>query len=471
MSALTKLKTKHAAIVAKMQTIIDKAGDELTAEQETAFAALEADADAIEKQIVRAKKLGDRIGISKDNGSDPGDEDDADDDDDADEALPTRKDAKRARDVKKTISKITERVRAKVTENMDISQKMGLVLWGMYQAKCAPEISVADHIEGKGYQVIGDMLRETRSKALNTGTLTAGAELIPEVMSAEFIQFIRPMSSIMRANPTTIPLDNGNLRITGGDQGATASYRAEGTDVAYTEATFKEKTLSAKNLSAITSTTKELLQRSPMAVAAIIQNDLAAAWVQTQDLAALRGDGTGNTPIGLRNRMLLANRITVPIGKTPSYMVLDQYALYAIELVEGSDIPTIRLAWFMPSRVRNYLRQLRGVNGEKIYPEMDTANPTWHGYPVFVSNQIPRNMGVGTNETEIYLCDMGHFWYGESSNMEMSISDEAAFVVAGNLISAWSRNLVAVKVNGSHDFQLRFDKAAVCLQGVQWGAP
>ena len=273
------------------------------------------------------------------------------------------------------------------------------------------------------------------------------------------------------AGPTIIPLSNGNLTFSGGDVGATASYRAEGADAAYTEATTKEKTLSAKNLSAVTSATKELLRRSPLAVASIVQNDLAAAFVQAMDLAALRGDGSSNTPVGLKNMMASGNKIAAAAGKTPTFTVIDMYASQMIESIEGQNVPVINPCWIMATRVANYLRTLRGVNGEKIYPLMDGSSPVFWGYPVFLSNQVPRNLGGGTNESEIYLTDMAHFWMGDAGNMEMSISDEAAFVQGGNLVSAWSRNLVAIKINGSHDFKLRYDNSAAMLTGVQWGAP
>lgn len=474
---LTGLKKKHAALVASMEAILDKALDsagvvrDLTADENTAFEKLEAEANGIEKSIVREKSMLARVGVSKDTGN----EDDPEGDDQDEPALPTRKAAARARDTRASIERVAGRqkgntVAAQAKEPGSVFEKMGVILWAAYAHKAAPEISTADHIERKGYGQIADSMRETREKALNSGTLTAGSELIPLEFSTEFIEFIRPKTSIMRAGPTIIPLDAGNLRISGGDVGATASYRTEGSDAPYTQATFKEKTLAAKILTAVTSITKELLQRSPLAVAAIVQNDIAAAWIHAQDLAALRGDGTGNTPVGLKNLMSPGNVINVAPGLAPSYQIIDLYALQLIENIEGADIPTMNPVWFMATRIVNYLRTLRGVNGEKIYPEMDGANPTFHGYPVFKTNQIPKNLGLTTDMTEIYLCDMGHFWYGDAGSMEISLSDEASFVQGGTLISAWSRNLIAVKVNGSHDFALRFDKAAGMLANVQWGA-
>lgn len=450
---------KNSATIAKMSDMLTKAVDadgnprDLTAAEDTAFKALEIEADAGEIEAKRLKSMVDR------EAANVGDDDD-------DEPAPARN-----KDVRGTIKKaVGNIVPAAPRNDLKIEQKMGVLLWGAYRHKCAPEMSTADHIEQAGHADIADLSRAARHKALQSNTLTAGAEMIPQEFATEFIDFIRPMTSILRAGPTMIPLTHGNLTISGGNVGASASYRAEGADIGYTEATFKEKKLSAKNLSSVTSVSKELLSRSPLAVASIVQNDLASAWVQAMDLAALRGDGTLNSPVGLRNLMAPGNKITVALGKSPTVDVLDGYAMRAIELIEGQDVPTVRLVWFMATRVINYLRTLRGDNGEKIYPEMDTTNPSWHGLPVIKSNQIPRNLGVTTDQSEIYLADMAHYWLGDAGDMEMSISDEASFIQAGNMVSAWSRNLVAVKLNGAHDFALRYDNSAVMFEGVQWGA-
>jgi HK97 family phage major capsid protein len=372
-------------------------------------------------------------------------------------------------DVKGTITGIVPNFALTTrVKDLTISEKISIFMHAMYMGK-ALNTSTDKVLDDLGFAQFGDATRAARAKALSSNTLTAGSELIPQMFAAEFIPFLYNRSWFLKSNPNRIDLTQGNLTVPGGGIGASASWRTEGSDVAYTQATFIQKTLGLKNLAAVTAINRELLSRSPIAVASIVQTDLSTAYAMAIDIAALRGDGTGNTPVGIRNLVNAANIFVAPAGVSPAVATIDALAALMIGALENSNIPIIAPAWVMNNVTCLFLATLRGANGEKIYPGMESENPTFWGYPVHKTNQVPKNLGAGTDESEIYLTDMGHFWFGDGEAITMEMSTEASYVQAGVLQSAFSKNQVAIKISGSHGMMVRFDKAFAVATNVRWG--
>lgn len=357
---------------------------------------------------------------------------------------------------------------ARSGDKPDCAIIMAVTACGLARAKALGG-SVYDQMDALGFGTIAGQMYDAKIKALNTGTLGSGAEVMPETFSNDFIAFLRPASAILKAGPTRIDLSSGNLRISGGNAGAAASYRAEGSDVAYTEPTFREVTLTARNLAAITAVNNELLQRSPLAVAEILRTEMVAAFAQAMDYAGLRGDGTANAPMGIKSLVDPANVFVAPVpGVGVTIAQVDALAVTMIQRQRAANIPVLRPTWLMSSRTQLALARMRNSDGTKAFPSMDSENPRFWGYPVVVSNLIPDNLGVGTDESELYLQDMGHFWMGETEGMQVQLSEEASYVQSGTLISAFSRNQSVIRVVGAHDFQLRYNKTGVVATGLEW---
>jgi HK97 family phage major capsid protein len=67
----------------------------------------------------------------------------------------------------------------------------------------------------------------------------------------------------------------------------------------------------------------------------------------------------------------------------------------------------------MVPRSKNHLITFRDSNGNLIYPEMRNERPTIHQHPVFMTNNIPTNLGAGSDETELYPVDASEVVLGE----------------------------------------------------------
>lgn len=381
-----------------------------------------------------------------------------------------------ARDTTGVIAQVVdaskEPVRAKVMQTLTVTQKFAVFLKGVVLKHYEPEHNIITHIKNMGFEALADEWESnlrSNNKTLSTLSSAAGGYAIPTVLSSDFIDWLYPQSIFLAGNPMRVDLSAGNLNITGGNASATASYRAENANIAYSDATFRQVALAAKNLAAITAMTNELIRRSPMAIDTFVQGDLRRAFINTMDLALQRGDGSSNTPTGIRNATTGTYRPAAVNDIAPDAESIDSELKRMLILLYNSNMPQERPTWQMAPRTHLYFESLRNTDGSKAFPEMSLQNPRLKGLPVLVSTQIPINLGTGTDESEISLTNFGHVLFGDTQEMTLDVSREATYDVSGTLNSAFSKNQTVVRLVGSHDVDLRYDPACITLTGVRWG--
>jgi HK97 family phage major capsid protein len=162
-----------------------------------------------------------------------------------------------------------------------------------------------------------------------------------------------------------------------------------------------------------------------------------------------------------------SENVTASNGTTATNIESDFKDL--LQALEGNDVPMVRPGWIMPPRSKNHLITLRDSNGNLIYPEIRNANPTIHTHPVFITNNIPQNLGAG-NETELYLVDASEVIFGEVAGLEIAVSPDASYTVSGNTFSAFQGDQTLMRATLRHDIALKHDVAVAVKIGVTWGA-
>ena len=407
---------------------LEAAGEELTAEQVAAFATHQADFERLTAQITRmetaermaaqtAKPLGNK-------GSGYGYE-----------VLPKEPAAKGA--------KVARMIKA-----------IGAVGGGGREA--------AHYAE----QVLGDA---DVAMALNTGTASAGGVLVPQHFMGEIIELLRPASVVRSMQPTLLPMPNGNLTIPKMAGGATSAYIGENTDIPATEQQFGDLQLSAKNLATLVPVSNQLLNYAGItpAIESVITGDMVSSMAAREDLAFLRGNGSGNTPKGLRSIAPTAHVLIASDGATVQKVQTDLSKLEL--LLMNAHVRMIRPGFIMSPRTYLFLLDLVDGNGNKVFPEMGAGQ--LRGKPVKYTTQIPSNLGSGT-ESEIYLVDFADAVIGDAEQTTIAISTEAAYIdpSSGALVSAFSRNQTLIRVIAAHDFGMRHDESVAVLTAVKWGA-
>lgn len=302
----------------------------------------------------------------------------------------------------------------------------------------------------------------------NMGTGAAGGFLVPEDVSSEIIELLRPASVIMRGGPRVVPLPNGNLTMNRQVTGANFSYVGEQQDIPATGMTLGQVKLSAKKLTGLIPISNDLLRSASVAADRLVRDDIVAGSAVAMDTAFLRSTGGDFTPLGLRHQLTgtafaATNILAVTAGNTLASITGD---LGRMELaLLNQNIALEGAAWIMAPRTMMRLMNIRDGNGNFAFPEMQ--NGQLRGKPVLVTTTIPINLG--TAESELYLVAFPHVLVGEHSGLEIATSTEAAYRDAsGNLQAAFSRDETIMRAIQHHDIGLRHLPAVAILTGVNW---
>lgn len=157
----------------------------------------------------------------------------------------------------------------------------------------------ASFLDGEGHSGI--------SAALSGATETAGGVTVPRAMATEMIELLRSRVVVRAAGARTFPMPAGQIRHAKQTASATASYAAENAQIAASEPEFGKIDQSFKKLTGLVPVGNSLLRHSGIAMAQTVRDDLLKVMARREDLAFIRGDGSANSPTGIRNWLLAAN--------------------------------------------------------------------------------------------------------------------------------------------------------------------
>jgi HK97 family phage major capsid protein len=305
----------------------------------------------------------------------------------------------------------------------------------------------------------------------NMGSGAAGGFLVPEDVSTEIIELLRPASVVMGMGVRRIPLPNGNLTTNRRASGALFGYIGEQADIPATGMTFGQMKLSLRKLSGLVPISNDLLRSASAAVDILVRDDMVEGAASATDLNFLRSVGTENAPVGLRHQLTgtsfaALNILTMTATPDLQKVTAD---LGRLELaLQNQNIDPTGAHWVTSPRVAMYLRNFRDGNGNLAFPEVQ--NGQLRGKPLHVTNHIPANLGGGT-ESEIALIHPSHVIVGEGAVISLAVSTEAAYKDAsGTMQAAFSRDETVMRLILQHDIALRHLPAVAWLTGVTWGA-
>ncbi len=315
------------------------------------------------------------------------------------------------------------------------------------------------------------------SMALNSSNSTGGAILVPANLARTVIERLVPNCVVRAMGAVSLPLNNGNLKLGGIASGAVAGYIGREDDAPVSQQTFRGVQLTAKKLAALVPISNDLIRfaGTDQRVDSLIVEDTAISMATAEDSAFIRGDGTGNTPIGLRNWLPVGNVLTA----TNVLLLTGQALIQAIMADAGRAILALRRAnvrltkpgWLMHPDTVQFLADLLTTTGAKVFPEI--VDGMFRGYPVGVTTQIPTNLtvagsGASGNGSELYFVDFAQMIIGESLGLQVAISTEATYTVGGVSVSAFQRDETLIRMIAENDFGPRHPEAIAMLNGVTW---
>lgn len=299
--------------------------------------------------------------------------------------------------------------------------------------------------------------------ALSGASESAGGVTIPRAQGSEIIQLLKPRVAVRASGARTVPMPAGELRNARQNGGATAGYVGENAPAVETEPTFDKVDQSFKKLTALVPIGNSLLRHASPALAMLVRDDLRDAMALKEDIAFLRFDGTGGVPKGLKS---WAGHWLATAGNTAEQA--EAVVRGVVSRVEDSNVPMAAPGWVMRASAKNFLAALRDPNGNLVFPSID-ARGELKGFPIKVTSQIPDNLGVGGDETEIYFADFSEVMIGDAMAITIASSTEAAFVnAAGDTISAFQNDLTLMRAVSEHDLAPAHDVAVGGFNAAGW---
>jgi HK97 family phage major capsid protein len=335
--------------------------------------------------------------------------------------------------------------------------EFGFMVHALANHKCDKE-RAAKSLEEAGHSGI--------SAALSGATDGAGGVTIPRAQADEVIELLRPRVTVMASGARTIDMPAGEVRNARQATSASAGYGAENFAATESEQTFDKVDQNFKTLRSLVPVGNALLRHSSAAIAQLVRDDMIDVMGLRKDLAFLRGDGSSNTPTGLGGWVLAGHTQTAVANGAA---VVEAALRRMVSKVQDADVAMIAPGWIMRASTRNFLAGLREpMHGSYLFPSIDQNN-TLLGYPIQTTSQLPDNLGVGGDETEVFFSDFNDMLVGDSMTLMLAASQEAAYVdTNGDTISAYQRDLTLMRAIEEHDFAPRHDEAISLLSGVDW---
>ena len=305
-------------------------------------------------------------------------------------------------------------------------------------------------------QIVANMEQQTNTK---------GGYLVDTDYSRDFIQLLRPRVVIRRLGARSVPMPDGNLTMRKQTAGTQAGYVGERVPAPTTDMQVGQLTMTAKKLMALVPITNQLIRRASWGVDQLVRDDLLASAAVKEDQQFLRGAGSATSPTGIR--YLIAAGNVLPMTANPSLLTVSSDLARLTLAVKNANVPMTNCGWVMSPRVREYLANLRDGNGNIVYPSIE-ANGTLKGYPIAETTSVPDNLGAGVNESELYFGDWSQFLIGDTYQITLAASDQAAYDDNGTIRAAFSNDETVIRLIEEHDTQIRYDRAASVLTGVTW---
>lgn len=274
------------------------------------------------------------------------------------------------------------------------------------------------------YGSFGQMLR-----ALTT---TGTSAIVPTLWAGDFIDRVRNKAQVIAAGASVIPMDAKTINIGRLTGDPAVAFRAEGSQIATTDPTFDNVTLTAKSLDGFVKVTREWMQDTENGDEIVI-NALADSLALQIDLAALYGGTTTG-----------AGSINLPTPPNPRGVLATLQAVLAGNVLGGATNGTALTSGAVYNEIIDTIFKVRTANEEpnailwspKLAQQFAKAYDTT-GQPIrmpsaveelqrFVTSQVPSyTQGTMTNvATDAFVGDWDKLLIGERLQLEVEINTQ-----------------------------------------------
>ncbi len=279
-------------------------------------------------------------------------------------------------------------------------------------------------------------------RAGSAGVGSAGGFLVPSELSQHVVDLARAKARTMQAGALSIPMEHGNLSIATVNSDPTPQWKSENSPFASDQGSYGLINMVVRTLGVIVPLSLELVL-SANNIDEVVTTQLSQRLGLVLDQAAISGDGTVNTPIGILNRMPSTNVFSAggPLASASAYSFWNQ----AISAVLGANAELSDLSILHNSSVEGALDGLQDTLNQPL-----RATPNYQSIKsrggVMVANGI---VNSGTPATTYSVVgDFHQLVYGMQQNLALEISREGSYVDStGALQNAFANGQILVKAS------------------------
>jgi HK97 family phage major capsid protein len=261
---------------------------------------------------------------------------------------------------------------------------------------------------------------------------TTGAGLVGiEHLAGSFIDLLTPRVAVMSMGATVINANGPDLSIPRQNSAAGVAWVDEAAGLGESSPGFDAISLSPKTARARADMTRRMLLQAEPAVEGLVAAELVRAVAQAIDSAALNGPG-GVAPIGILQMSGVGS-----VGYDPTSGQTERQTFLALQdAVASTDAPMSAPGVIMSSSMRSRLMGLSVDPGSGVFVATETNDPDAvriAGIRAVVSNNVPRNLGVGTNEHAIFFADWSELIVALWSSVDV-MPDQVTLGDSGGLV-------------------------------------
>ena len=300
-------------------------------------------------------------------------------------------------------------------------------------------------------------------RALGVTTGEGGGFLVPEEFMAEVVRK-QVKSAVIRPNARVFS-GVGKKGILPRETG-TVTMSWENENVAGTESTnpkFGQVSWNLNKLKGLTKISNELLGGAGIDVVDLLASMFAEQGALEEDKQFMTGDGSAK-PLGIRN--------TTGVGSTTQTGANLAYADFVKAKHALKSQYRANATWLLHNDILALAAKIIDLQGRPIFLDLSSlggqgTNQTIPaqtigfllGMPVVEQNDIPVNLGGGSNESEIWLADLNYYGIFDQGTMEVTSTTEG--------FGTFESDQIAVKMLQFVDGKILQPEAFLKLTGVK----
>ncbi len=305
--------------------------------------------------------------------------------------------------------------------------------------------------------------------AQSAGSAEGGGLLILDEMANDVIELLTPVSVVRRIGPRFVPIPRGSLKTPKITSGVSSAYVGEGKAIPSSQMKTGQISLAAHKLAALVVLTSEL-GIFAVDVDAIILDDMLASIGTTEDIAFLFGSGVENEPRGITEWAVDTNVFdATQAGAAATLTEVQNDLRQAEQLLLSANVPMRNPVWIMSPRSRLFLRDIRDTQDKGAFSEEMRQSGTINGRKFFETNNIPNNLGGGSNESKVILVEPSEIIVGDVQQVSVDRTNAATVKIDGVDTNLFERDMSAIRLRLWNDLILRHDVSAAVIEAVRWG--